>query len=62
MTRLQEVSREFSVADEALRKSMLKCEALEAHIKRLLNLMQPKQPKRVEVIGKNGKEIWSLPL
>ena len=61
-TRLQQVAWAFIVADEALRKSMLREETLRAHIKRLLYVMGPKQPQRIEVIGQYSLEIWSLPM
>jgi hypothetical protein len=63
LTRLQELAGEFMMADEALRKSMLREEALRAKLKRWSQLMQPKRPKQIEVIGRNGdKQIWSLPI
>jgi len=62
MTRLQEVAREFSTADEALRKALLRAEKAERIIKQLKKVMRPAQPKRIEVMGRNGREIWSLPI
>ena len=62
MTRLQEVAREFSTADEALRKALLRAEKAERIIKQLKKVMRPAQPNRIEVMGRNGREIWSLPI
>lgn len=61
-TRLQTVAYEFMVADEALRRALLRAEKAEATIARLRRLMQPKQPKRIAVQGRYGLEIWSVPL
>jgi len=63
MTRLQEVAREFSIADEALRKALLRAERAERIIKQKNSLMGVRTPRKLEMIGHNGYlEIHSLPL
>lgn len=58
VSRLKEVAWEFIVADEALRKALIKSERQTAHIKRLLHLMRPANPDRITING----EVHSVPL
>jgi len=62
-TRLQQVAWEFIVADEALRKALLRAERSDSTIKSMQRLCGPKQPRRVWIVNEQGhRELHSLPI